>query len=161
MAVQLKPIADFRSGDISVLKLLSAFVLGDQGVDPYDPTKTYKKYDTIIELSPNGDIRILMCQDDSVTGTYDPSKWKVVTVRDSITGEIIDNPGGGSSEGSIELSEIKPYNEKHRVWWHIRHSTVGEDPIPEPIAVYEGNQVAAQDLEPTDPNIVLWLDFEN
>lgn len=155
MASKLRLVKNMADTSVTMLKLLSSFVLGDEEIKPYDPAHVYKKYDKIVNVTEDGHITILMCQEDDVTGTYDGTKWKVITVQDSITGEISE---GGN--GTIEVSEIRPYATNNKTWWHVKNTVTGYDPQPDPVAVYKGNQIIAQEEQPTDDNIIVWLDIE-
>ncbi len=66
-------LKDMNIGSPNILQLLKSFVFGDRPLEFYDETKTYVKGDIVL-IKENNTV-IVKQAEETVTGTYDPSKW--------------------------------------------------------------------------------------
>jgi hypothetical protein len=81
----------------------------------YDETKTYNLGDKCIYITDSGEILIIVCQHNGVTGPFDPMDWEEWNIMDELQGLYEDH---------IVLSWNRPSLRRNRVWLKIREDSI-------------------------------------
>lgn len=156
----LKFIKNIQSPNGTVLQLLSSYIFGDNDIQPYNPLNVYSRGSMILVFNTiTNRFEILQCNDDNVTGPFNPSKWVRNTVNEYIGGSKV-------NDKLIILSVEQPTDPANLVWYQIKNTREddGIDPDKignvERILILSGNEFIGQDDPPDNHNIKLWMDYE-
>ena len=166
MAAKLNFIKNITNADaVTTYQLILNSLFGENIPKEYDPTKTYSKGDPIIELLPNGKYVLIIATGNVITGIYNNNDWNTVYFTDLF--------GEGSSldvdfSKAIQISADQPYDKDNRIWFQPIAIQPGDGSSIDlggltsgvNINVYENEHFAAQDEQPTEPEVRLWFDYE-
>ena len=166
MAAKLNFIKNITNNNaITTYQLILNSLFGDKIPKEYDPSKTYAKGEPIISLMPNGNYVLKIANYSGITGIYDDKDWHTIYFT-SLFGE-------GSSldvdfSKVIQLAINQPEDKDNRLWFQPIKVKSGDGENLDlggltsgvNINVYENEHFAAQDDEPTQPEVRLWFDYE-
>lgn len=166
MAAKLKFIRNITSSNaVTTYQLILNSLFGDNIPKEYDPNKKYSKGDPIISLMPNGQYVLKIANYNGITGIYNDKDWHTIYFTNLF--------GEGSSldvdfSKAIQIATNQPEDKDNRLWYqpiaiksgdgegiNLGGLTSGVN-----INVYENEHFAAQDDEPTAPEVRLWFDYE-
>lgn len=166
MAAKLNFIKNITNNNaVTTYQLILNSLFGDNIPKEYDPSKTYAKGDPIIALMPNGNYVLKIANYGGITGIYDDKDWHTIYFTNLF--------GEGSSldvdfSKAIQIATNQPEDKDNRLWFQpiaiksgdgegldLGGLTTGVN-----INVYENEHFAAQDDEPTQPEVRLWFDYE-
>ena len=167
MAAKLNFIKNITNNNaITTYQLILNSLFGDNIPKEYDPSKTYAKGEPIISLLPNGNYVLKIANYSGITGIYDDKDWHTIYFTNLF--------GEGSSldvdfSKVIQLAINQPEDKDNRLWFQpiVVKSGDGENldlgglTSGVNINVYENEHFAAQDDEPTQPEVRLWFDYED
>lgn len=96
--------------NISVPECLNAFIFGNKLPEYYSQSTIYNKGDLILTFNiAINRFEIKECQDNLITGDYNPSKWKINLASEVITGKI-------PNFTLVQISDIKPVDITNLIW---------------------------------------------
>lgn len=166
MAAKLKFVKNITNSDaVTTYQLVLNSLFGNNIPKEYDPTKTYSKGDPIISLMPDGSYALKIANYGGITGLYDDKDWHTIYFTNLF--------GEGSSldvdfSKAIQIDVAQPEDKDNRLWYQPIAIKSGDGEAIDlgglssgiNINVYENEHFAAQDEQPTGPEVRLWFDYE-
>ena len=91
-----------------ILNLLRQFIFGNADISIYDQDRVYSRGDKAFIINPaTGDIQVVISDKDNVTGPFDETKWKNITLSDTI---------GSGADKAVIISEYRPTDPVTKIW---------------------------------------------
>ena len=165
MANSLRFIKDVNHVDTANnLQVLFQFILGSKTPNKHDISLAYKKGDFVYSYnSTEKQFHVFMAIQDvpELIEIDSTTYWQRMSLKDLISEGTI---ALGKTEDIITISEIEPTKNNNRVWLKpLREKSFDPGVVEDKYnisLIFNGEQIAAQDDEPDNPDIKLWFDYE-
>ena len=156
MAAILKNIKVIQKDFSDRIQMLNSYIFGDKEILNYNENYIYNLGDFIKKINnETGEYEILQCNENNVTGAFNPSKWQKNNVSSLVSGETVNNK-------IIQLSESQPLEPNNILWYQIKDiKDIGEIDVDGDclVIISTNNQVVGQYDEP-EGDVALWFDYE-
>ena len=156
MAAILRNIKVIQKDFSDRIQMLNSYIFGDKEILNYNENYIYNLGDFIKKINnETGEYEILQCNENNVTGAFNPSKWQKNNVSSLVSGETVNNK-------IIQLSESQPLEPNNILWYQIKDiKDIGEIDVDGDclVIISTNDQVVGQYDEP-EGDVALWFDYE-
>lgn len=168
MGVTLKHLQNLNEGPMNIYQLILNTMFGDKLPEFYDPTKEYNKGDSVIDRLEDGSYVLRVVNNyEGTSGDFKEEDWTTTYFTDLFKeGSALDI----DFTKIVQIADTEPNDPDDRdnmIWFQPvnlkdedGHNINISGNAKQGIIIYDNEHFAAQDDQPTEDSVRLWIDYE-